>query len=106
MTEEYMVMQDLSETEKHVRELVEYIIEDKDVEIIDSYTETFMLICTEVEKLSRQSESDRLACVILEVKEMYPYNIFPKAGKSTDCISAEMARVTCDNIERRLSEKP
>jgi hypothetical protein len=42
---------------------------------------------------------------IKKVKDAYPENLFPKNGKSQDCKSAYMARVTCDNILNEIESR-
>jgi hypothetical protein len=50
---------------------------------------------------------ERKACVSIcrEVAERYPTDVFPDDGKSLDCKSARMARLTAANIEREITER-
>ena len=43
---------------------------------------------------------------ILKFREHYSEDIFPKDGKTVDARSADMARITCDNIVKELTEPP
>lgn len=40
-----------------------------------------------------------------DVAARYPADIFPEDGKSLDCKSARMARLTAANIEREITER-
>jgi len=51
------------------------------------------------------SKDERLREALEKVRNAYPYDVFPKNGKSIDCKCAEMARITCDNIEREYNEE-
>jgi len=50
-------------------------------------------------------KDERLREALEKVRSAYPYDVFPKNGKSIDCKCAEMARITCDNIEREYNEE-
>lgn len=39
---------------------------------------------------------------IQEVREFYSVKFFPEDGTSPDCLSAKIARITCDNIMHRV----
>lgn len=67
--------------------------------------------CQEDVRAGRQSGSAGSAVrrldvikVIEYVRSRYPEDIFPPDGKTLDCKSAKMARLTCDNIRRELDE--
>jgi len=47
-------------------------------------------------------ERERCALICDEVAKRYPVDIFPRNGKSLDCLGAKMARLTCANIKRLI----
>jgi hypothetical protein len=50
---------------------------------------------------------ERMACVAIcqEAAARYPTDVFPEHGKSLDCKSAKMARLTAANIEREIMDR-
>lgn len=56
------------------------------------------------EKATSDSLEKLFLEAIEEVRKWYPTDIFLEDGKSQDCLSAKMARKTCDNIKAKYQE--
>lgn len=63
-------------------------------------------LSAEIDKLKAENSwlKTKVVHSIIEVKSWYPESVFPKDGKSIDCKSADMARLTCDNILAKWEE--
>ena len=96
---------------KHLQRIIENLQADKNKGKLGDYAQgrlaAFKMAEELIKNLTIQPISNSLPLAyeaIKKVKDMYPTDIFPKDGENLDCKSAEMARVTCDNIKRELDE--
>lgn len=54
------------------------------------------------EDKSKKVSLHKVLEIIGKTRDNYPTSVFPEEGGSQDCLSAQMARITCDNIVKEL----
>ena len=55
-------------------------------------------------KQSRIDTLEEALKIVAKVRSYYSEDIFPKDSKTVDAQSADMARITCDNIDTELKK--